>query len=101
VCGVDDILTALALRGVLLPGASAGAAGPGPGSGPGRHAAPSGGAEYAGPDRALLDLLSSDPVSLDHLARVTGMELPALCGGLERLARDGVARDVGGWWERT
>jgi DNA processing protein len=105
VCGVDDILTALALRGVLLPGAAAGAAGPGPGSGSGRgsgrDAAPGGGAEYAGPDRALLDLLSSDPVSLDHLARVTGMELPALCGGLERLARDGVARDIGGWWERT
>ena len=103
--GVDDILTALALRGVLLPGAAAGAAGPGPGSGSGRgsgrDAAPGGGAEYAGPDRALLDLLSSDPVSLDHLARVTGMELPALCGGLERLARDGVARDIGGWWERT
>jgi predicted Rossmann fold nucleotide-binding protein DprA/Smf involved in DNA uptake len=107
VCGVDDILTALALRGVLLPGAAAGAAGSagavgsGPGSGAGRSAAPSCGADYTGPDRALFEALSSDPVSLDHLARVTGMDLPALCGGLERLARDGVARDVGGWWERT
>jgi predicted Rossmann fold nucleotide-binding protein DprA/Smf involved in DNA uptake len=102
VCGVDDILTALALRGVLLPAGSAtaaDAAGPGPASGAG--AVPSGGAEYGGPDRALFEALSSDPVSLDHLARVTGMELPALCGALERLARDGVARDIGGWWERT
>jgi predicted transcriptional regulator len=48
-----------------------------------------------------LELLSSDPVSLDHLARTSGLELAALCGGLERLARLGVARDVGGWWERT
>ena len=105
VCGVDDILTALALRGVLLPGGAGGAVGavPGPGSGPGPgpDAVPGGGAEYAGPDRALFEALSSDPVSLDHLARVTGMDLPALCGGLERLAREGVARDVGGWWERT
>jgi DNA processing protein len=102
VCGVDDILTALALRGVLLP---AGSAGSGPGAGPG--GGPGGGpgavtrAEYTGPDRALFEALSSDPVSLDHLVRVTGLDLPALCGGLERLARDGVARDIGGWWERT
>jgi DNA processing protein len=109
VCGVDDILTALALRGVLLPGGTAGAAGagagPGAGSGAGAGAGPpagpGGGGEYAGPDRALFEVLSSDPVSLDHLVRVTGMDLPALCGGLERLARDGVARDIGGWWERT
>jgi predicted Rossmann fold nucleotide-binding protein DprA/Smf involved in DNA uptake len=105
VCGVDDILTALSLRGVLLPGAAAGATGAGPGVGPGSgaglDAVSGGGAEYTGPDRALFEALSSDPVSLDHLARVTGMELPALCGGLERLARDGVARDIGGWWERT
>jgi DNA processing protein len=93
VCGVDDILTALSLRGVLLPAGSAGSSGSGSG------AVPDG--EYSGPDRALFDALSSDPVSLDHLVRVTGLELPALCGGLERLARDGVARDLGGWWERT
>jgi predicted Rossmann fold nucleotide-binding protein DprA/Smf involved in DNA uptake len=52
-------------------------------------------------DRALFDALSPDPTSLDQLVRLTGMELPALCGGLERLSRAGVARDVGGWWERT
>jgi DNA processing protein len=97
VCGVDDILTALALHGVLLPAGAAVAA---------HVAAPSSGSsvaggEYSGPDRTLFEALSSDPVSLDHLARVTGLELPALCGGLERLAREGVARDVGGWWERT
>ncbi len=97
VCGVDDILTALALRGVLLP-AGAGVDAEGAASSAGSPAA---GGGYSGPDRALFEALSSDPVSLDHLARVTGLELPALCGGLERLARDGVARDIGGWWERT
>jgi DNA processing protein len=110
VCGVDDVLTALALRGIPLPAGPAGSAtsstrstsstsstgsGASAGTGPGPRG------EYVGPDRALYDELGSDPVSLDHLARVTGLELPALCGGLERLARDGVARDIGGWWERT
>jgi hypothetical protein len=38
---------------------------------------------------------------LDELARETGLELVELCGGLERLAQVGLARDVGGWWERT
>jgi DNA processing protein len=89
VCSVADILMALSLRGAVLPARASV-----------RGAHPTGG-EYRGPDRALLELLSSDPVSLDHLARVSGLELPALCGGLERLARDGVARDIGGWWERT
>jgi DNA processing protein len=98
VCGVDDILTALALRGVLLPPGSGASLGD---SGDSAQLGAATRAEYTGPDRALFEVLSSDPVSLDHLARVTGLDLPALCGGLERLARDGVARDIGGWWERT
>jgi DNA processing protein len=93
VCGVDDILTALALRGVRLPAGMAGHT-----RSADTRAAPD---DYRGPDRALFDALSSDPVSLDYLVRVTGLSLPALCGGLERLAGEGVARDVGGWWERT
>jgi DNA processing protein len=98
VCGVDDILTALTLRGVLLPTAPAGSVAR---SGAGSNIGAMRPDDYSGPERALFDALSSDPVSLDHLARLTGLELPALCGGLERLARAGVARDVGGWWERT
>lgn len=86
VCDVGDILTALSLQGVTLPA-------------PPRVAAPR--REYDGPDRVLFDLLSSDPVSLDHLVRETGLDLPALCGGLERLAQAGVARDIRGWWERA
>jgi magnesium chelatase family protein len=41
--------------------------------------------------------------SLSELAQILHKrgEVTALCGGLERLARLGVARDVGGWWERT
>jgi DNA processing protein len=85
VCGVADILMALSLHGVALiaPSSTIGQA-----------------VEYTGPDQALLDALSSDPTSLDQLARTTGLDLPTLCGGLERLASAGVARDVGGWWER-
>jgi len=86
VSSVADILTALSLLGVYLPTPT--------GAGEARR-------EYDGPDRALFDVLSPDPISLDQLVRATGLDLPALCGGLERLARAGVARDVGGWWERT
>ena len=95
VCNVADVLTALSLQGVVLPPAPQDPGHPGH---PGHPGPP---AEYTGPDRVLFDALTSDPVSLDHLVRVTGLALPALCGGLERLARLGVARDIGGWWERT
>jgi DNA processing protein len=91
VCGISDILVALSLRGVVPNSALPTPESPRPSDLP-----PS-----AGSDRPILDALSQDPISLDRLARITGMELPALCGGLERLARAGLARDVGGWWERT
>ncbi|HEX3795757.1 MAG TPA: DNA-processing protein DprA [Acidimicrobiales bacterium] len=87
VCDVSDILTSLALAGAIAPA-------PPPSTGP---ASP---ARYDGPDRTVWEALSADPASLDQLARVTGLGLPALCGGLERLAAAGVARGVGGWWER-
>ncbi len=88
VCAVADILAALSLKGVALPS-------------PPRNARGGRGTVDIGDDQALLDALSSDPISLDQLARRTGLAIPALCGGLERLARAGVARDIGGWWERT
>ncbi len=89
VCGLSDILVALSLQGIVLdtpPDATPG---------------PRGTKGDPGADQPLLDALSYDPISLDELARLTAMDLPALCGGLERLARAGLARDVGGWWERT
>jgi DNA processing protein len=89
VCGLADILTALSLQGTVLPVPIPPATPPTPTQ------------EYQGTDQAVFDALSPDPASLDHLVRLTGLDLPALCGGLERLARAGVARDVGGWWERT
>jgi len=98
VCGVADILTALSLRGVILPAQTQATTRLGAATQPPGAVA---GAGYGGADRDVFDALSVDPVSLDHLVRVTGLELPALCGALERLARDGVVRDVGGWWERT
>jgi predicted Rossmann fold nucleotide-binding protein DprA/Smf involved in DNA uptake len=90
VCEVAEILMALSLRGLTLPAGDAAA--------PRTSPAP---LHYDGPDQELFALLTQDPVSLDELARQTGLDLPALCGGLERLASAGVARDVGGWWERT
>jgi DNA processing protein len=89
VCSVADILMALSLRGVRVLSPTQPVVGRPRGS------------AYDGPDQALYDTLSWDPTSLDQLARLTGLELSALCGGLERLARAGYARDVGGWWERT
>ncbi len=52
-------------------------------------------------EQQLYAALSPDPVSLDELARITGLDFAELCGGLERLAQAGLARDVGGWWERV
>jgi DNA processing protein len=91
VCGPADILVALSLTGASLP------------------VPPSAGLPTAhtqvlpdpGADRQLFAALSPDPTSLDQLARITGLDLPVLCGGLERLAQAGLVRDVGGWWERT
>ena len=49
----------------------------------------------------MYDALSADPTSLDDLVRFTGLDLPSLCGRLERLAQAGLAHDTGGWWVRT
>jgi DNA processing protein len=52
-------------------------------------------------ERALYGFLSQDPTSLDELAKLTGLDFTVLCGGLERLAQAGFARDLGGWWVRA
>ncbi len=92
-CSTADILVALSLAGA--------------------HVSPTAGAQAffegsersndsdPGEDRAVYEALSSDPASLDDLVRATGLELPVLCGGLERLAQAGLAHDMGGWWERA
>ena len=91
VCSAGDILVALSLAGaaVAVPAAP-----------PARAA---GGARRRDPgrDRRVYDALSADPAPLDELARVTGLDLAELCGGLERLAQAGLACDVGGWWQRA
>jgi DNA processing protein len=90
VCSTGDILVALALNGasVVVPpeGNRQGSPPPEP---------------SAGPDRRVYETLSTDPSPLDELVRLTGMELAELCGSLEHLAQAGLARDVGGWWERA
>ncbi len=96
VCSTGDILVALTLAGasVVVPAGTAG-----------RRFAPTAPTEPpaspAGEDRLVYDALSADPASLDELARATGLHLAELCGGLERLAQAGLARDAGGWWERA
>jgi DNA processing protein len=57
--------------------------------------------EVSDRDRGVYGVLTQDPTSLDDLVRTTGLALPELCGGLERLAQAGLARDLGGWWERV
>ena len=90
VCSTGDILVALSLAGVA---AVAPPPSPTPRSGPLRA--------DPGRDRRVYDALSDDPAPLDELTRVTGLPLAELCGGLERLAQAGLARDAGGWWERV
>ncbi len=92
VCSAGDVLVALSLAGASVPALAAGShpARPAP-----RQVPASGG------DRLVYDTLSPDPASLDHLARSSGLDLATLCGALERLAQAGLARDVGGWWERA
>jgi DNA processing protein len=97
VCSSGDILIALALGGadVTIP----------PQTPSGRHPqSPSSTMDPPpdpGRDRRIYDALSADPAPLDELVRLTGLDLAELCGGLERLARAGLARDAGGWWERV
>jgi DNA processing protein len=100
VCSSGDILIALALGGaaVTVPPETARRLSPAAGGAPAPvpHPVPP-----SGDDRRVYDALSADPAPLDQLARLTGLELPALCGGLERLAQAGLARDAGGWWGRS
>lgn len=99
VCGVADVLAALSLRGVALP--SPATVGGDRGVDIDRRQAPEGDAGLAEGERAVLDALSCDPVPLEQLVRTTGLNISTLCGVLARLAGAGLARDVGGWWERT
>ena len=103
VCSVADILTALSFRGVVLPNPPPPAAGAGTGGGgfASGTVARSPRADLSRSDRALCEMLSPDPTSLDQLVRLTGLELPELCGGLERLSQAGLAHDLGGWWVKA
>jgi DNA processing protein len=87
---VADILAALSLCGIELPSPRPG---PTPEPTAGSH-------EYFGRDTEVWEALTHDPSTLDQLARVTGLELSALCGALERLASSGRASQEGGWWSR-
>jgi DNA processing protein len=99
VCSSGDILIALALGGAavsIAPGTAAGRRSSGAAA-----AATADAPRDPGADRLVYDALSPDPAPLDELVRLTGLDLAELCGGLERLAQAGLARDAGGWWERA
>jgi len=92
VCSSSDILVALSLHGAPPPSpAAAGVS----------SDAPLPRASPEGVERAVYEALSSEPAPLEGLARATGLGLPELCGCLERLTQQGLAREAGGWWERT
>jgi DNA processing protein len=91
-CSTTDILVALSLVGVAVSSTRGAQS---------SRSAPDRERPGPGEDRAVYEALSSDPASLDDLARITGLDLPSLCGGLERLAQIGLAHDMGGWWERA
>lgn len=88
VCSATDILVALSLQGAHV-------------AIPKKPSAAHFGEELPPTEKMLCDALTFEPTSLDELARITGLEFAELCGGLERLAQAGLARDVGGWWERV
>lgn len=90
VCSAGDILVALALEGAEVPP---------PAAVEDNRSVLLG--EVSDRDKELYEALLQDPTSLDDLARATGLALAELCGGLERLAQAGLARDLGGWWERV
>jgi len=92
VCSCGDILIALALVGASVAVSSQFARG---------QSSSAASAPVPAQDRRVYDALSADPSPLDELVRVTGLDLAELCGGLERLAQAGLARDAGGWWERA
>ena len=92
VCSAGDVLVALSLAGAVVSR---------PGSASSSPSARVERAEPSGEQRIAYEALQPDPTPLDELARVTGMSLPALCGALESLAQAGLARDLGGWWERA
>ena len=90
VSSASDVLVALGLAGADPPSAGRN----GSSGREGREPAP-------GEETRVHEALSADPTPLDELVRITNLDFPSLCGALERLARAGLARDVGGWWERT
>lgn len=96
VCSVADILMALSRQGASLqvPASFAPASGD-------PHHGHAGDQPELGEGVALYKELSQEPASLEDLLERTGLEFAELCAGLQRLARAGLARDLGGWWERT
>ncbi len=52
-------------------------------------------------DRALLESIGWQPVTLDQLVERTGRSLPEVASGLTRLALEDWVAERGGWYERV
>ena len=94
VCSAGDILVALSLAGASVP---AGVPTPGPAARTGHAPRSPPRARIAGSTRRS----PRTPRPSTSWPGRSGLDLGALCGALERLAQAGLARDVGGWWERA
>ena len=89
VSSASDVLVALGLAGAGVPAAAR------------NGSSAEQGKPEPGEETLVHEALTADPTPLDELVRLTRLDFSTLCGALERLARAGLARDVGGWWERA
>jgi DNA processing protein len=90
VCGTADVLMALSICGAAPQGTVP------------SNSEPASSPPLEGTaERLVHDVLTDEPMLVDRLAEMSGLDLSTACGALERLARQRQARDDGGWWVRA
>jgi DNA processing protein len=99
VCGAADVLMALSLCGApprVISPPSSDSPSPSPSPPPASSLPPPKGTA----ERLIYDVLTDEPTLVDRLAEMSGLHLSTACGALERLSRQRLAEDDGGWWVR-